>query len=201
MSARIFLIRHGHTDWNVEKRYLSFTDIDLNEDGRSEAARLSVKMSGERIDRVYSSDLKRAFNFASIVFKGASIYKMTELGEMAFGIFEGMCYESLMKIYPEIYRRWLDDPFASAIPGGEDPAVFRHRVRMAFGKIIEESQGVNTVVVSHAGPIRAIIADITGTYDIRNVPADPASVTIINRSRKGRPEVEVLNDTSYLNHG
>jgi len=157
MSARLILIRHGETDWSSRKRYCGFTDVDLNERGRTQAIELSKRLKGEDVHKVYSSDLKRALRFAGIVFNGMSIESMQELREMRFGVFEGSTYEELMQKHPEVYAKWLNNPFEVDIPEGEEWKGFEERVRSALDKIISLNKGRTVAVVTHAGPIKVIM--------------------------------------------
>jgi len=62
MSTKVILIRHGETDWNYQKRYCGFSDIDLNEKGRQQARELYKRLNKEKVNKVYSSDMKEHFN-------------------------------------------------------------------------------------------------------------------------------------------
>ena len=52
MSTRLLLIRHGETDWSYQKRYCSFTDVDLNTKGRSQARKLGKRLNNEKIQPI-----------------------------------------------------------------------------------------------------------------------------------------------------
>lgn len=157
MSTRLILIRHGETDWSAQKRYCGVADVDLNERGRTQAIGLSKRLKGEDVHKVYSSDLKRALRFAGIVFNGISIERIQELREMRFGVFEGLTYEELMQKHPEVYAKWLNNPFEVDIPEGEEWKGFEGRVKSALDRIISLNKGRTVAVVTHAGPIKVIM--------------------------------------------
>lgn len=169
MPTRIILIRHGETRWNLEKRYMGLKDIGLNDKGIKQAKKLKVRLIKEKISRVYSSDRKRAFKFAKIIFPALPIEKKAALREMNFGGFEGLTYKENMKKYPKLYSNWLNNPSSTTIPGGDSLYDFRKRIKRFLKKIISLNKNKTIALVTHGGPIRIIISE--------DVP--PASVNII----------------------
>lgn len=127
MSTRLILIRHGETDWNKKKLYLSFTDIELNENGKIQARELYKRLRKEKIRRIYSSDYRRAKNFADIVFKGLRIEDMSSLREMDFGVFEGLTHQKVMRKFSPIYKKWLKNPDNVLNPRRRKPKEFQKK--------------------------------------------------------------------------
>lgn len=179
MATRLILIRHGQTVFNLKKIYCSFSDAGLDKSGIKQAEKLKTRLTKENIHRVYSSDLKRAFQFAGLLFKGLAIEKSAELREIDFGIFEGFTHSQLLKKYPELYSAWLNDPFNMVIPNGERFYDFRDRVRMFVKRIISANKNKTVALVTHAGPIRIIISDSLKTRNIWEINVEPASINII----------------------
>lgn len=198
MFTKLILIRHGETNLNLQKRYLSDTDIDLNKKGREQAKRLRQRLAKEKIHKVYSSDNKRALNFAKIAFRGFPIEKSPKLREINFGIFEGMNHAEIMKKYPEIYNNWLSNPFATVIPKSENLNNFRKRIIKIFKEIVSLNRNKTIAIVTHAGPIRIIISDILKLKKNWKITPALASITIIQYKR-AKFEIMLLNDTTYLN--
>ena len=196
MSIRLILIRHGSTDWSMKKKYCSFTDIDLNNKGKNEARKLYQRLNKEKIHKAYSSDAKRAFHFAKIALRGLTIEKIPELRELNFGIFEGLTYREIIKRYPEIYTRWLNDPFGVDIPSGESLCNFKKRVSKILKRINSLNRNKTIALVTHAGPIKIIINDILKSKKIWEITPDLASLNIIDfKNSKGK--IQLFNDTSY----
>lgn len=160
------MIRHGETDWNRDKRYCGLTDVCLNKRGIEQAEELCQKLGREKIDRIYSSDLKRTREFARIVFKDRRVETIPELREMDFGVFEGLRHEEIMKRYSEIYKKWLNDPLNTLIPEGDILIDFKKRIEEAVERIVSLNKGKALAIVTHAGPIKVIMSNITKSENI-----------------------------------
>jgi len=200
MSTKLILIRHGETEWSCQRRYCGFTDIDLNEKGRAQAKQLSKKLSKEKIDKVYSSDMKRVLQFTRIVFKDAPLEEISALREINFGVLEGLTYQEIMERHTEIYRKWLDNPLDIIIPSGESLNSLATRVRETLVKILSYNNNRTVAIVTHAGPMRIILCDAL-KLDLRKIwQIEPklASISVIEFV-KGKNKIHLLNDTSYLN--
>lgn len=197
MAARLLLIRHGQTAWNLEKRYCGFTDIGLNDQGINQAKRLSTRLAGQGIHKVYSSDRKRAIETAEIALNASSLKKNPDLREIHFGVFEGLCYKEIMQQYPEIYIKWVENPFSVVIPKGEDLRDFKTRVINAFNNIVSLNQDKTVAVFSHGGVISIFINYILKTTDFWNKIPDSTSLTVVEYEN-GQAKITAFNDTSHL---
>ena len=185
MQTRLILIRHGETDWNAQKRYMGSTDIELNERGMAQARALKLKLRGQAVSAVYSSSARRAMRFAECVFEGRAIETMPDLREMGFGIFEGMRYDEITERYPELYRAWVDDPFAIDIPDGESAGRFHQRILEAFRSIETRCEGRVSAVVTHGGPIGIFLSNVLGLKDIWAAMPETDDVRIVEREKGG----------------
>ena len=89
---RVYLTRHGQTDWNAEDKVLGRTDVPLNEAGLAQAGQLAQALSGEPIDLVITSPLTRTVQTGRIVAEALGVPAVTAdaLIEMDFGVFEGV---------------------------------------------------------------------------------------------------------------
>ncbi len=197
MPTKLILIRHGETTWNSKRRYCGFADVPLSNKGKCQAKKLAGRLKFEKIHKIYSSDRRRALQTAKIIFKGYEIEKIPELQEINFGCFEGLTHRQILKKYPEIYKKWLNDPYKTVIPSGEKLADFKKRITRIFKKIVSLNPGKTTAIVSHGG---AISIFITGILKNRNfwkyIPAS-TSITVVEY-KKGKPNIAVLNDASHL---
>ncbi len=181
MPTRMILIRPGETDWSYKKRYCSFNDIPLNKRGKAQARQVSKRLRGFDVHKIYSSDMKRAFQFARTVFKGRHIKKSPGLREIDFGVFEGLKYQKIIDKYPEIYTRWIDSPTEVTIPEGENLEDMAERTRKVLVKILSSSKGKTAAIFAHAGPIKVILCDSLklDLNQIWKVKTELASINII----------------------
>ncbi|MBC8569301.1 histidine phosphatase family protein [Zongyangia hominis] len=156
---RIYLLRHGATQGNLEQRYVGRTDEPLCEQGRLPAQRLGKRLEGEQIEAVLTSPLLRCRQTAALLFPGKTIALIDGLEECDFGEFEYKNYEELAA--NEAYQRWLDAGGTTGFPGGESRDAFIFRCADAFQKSVEalEERGVKTAAyVVHGGTIMAVLS-------------------------------------------
>jgi broad specificity phosphatase PhoE len=163
---RIFLLRHGATDWNLARRCQGTTDLELNETGFRQAAAAADELRGEKIDAVYSSHLKRAVQTAGAVgrFHNLTVIVEESLRELDHGEIEGMTFAEIQATRPDFLREWRDRPAEAEIPGGERLAEVGKRAWDGLRRIVGRHGPEETlVVVSHNFPILAVLCRITGT--------------------------------------
>ncbi len=197
MITKLILIRHGQTEWNLKKRYCGFIDLELNKNGRMQAGKLHKKMRRQSIHKVYASDRKRAVQTAGIVFKKQRIEMMPDLREIHFGVFEGLNHDEILEKYPDIYKKWLKDPYNVTIPKGESLAKFKKRVVSAIKKIVKENSGKTVAVVCHGGAISIFINHLLKSKDFwMQIPKSTAMSIVEFEKNKAR--IKVFNDVSHL---
>jgi len=147
----ILLVRHGETDWNAERRVQGHSDTPLNETGRAQAAALADALEEKEIDAVYSSDLLRAHETARVVAerRGLEVTAIRDLRERNFGTWEGLSDDQILERFPEAAKgTWGDD---------ESKTEMARRVYDALQRIAEAHPRGRVVVVSHGGPLRAVL--------------------------------------------
>jgi broad specificity phosphatase PhoE len=148
--TRILLARHGETDWNREHRWQGQSDTPLNDTGREQARALAEELAGEPLDAVYSSDLIRAHETARVVAeqRGLDVVAIRDLRERSFGSLEGLTTDEIQARYPGIELPWSD---------GETREAMAERVLGALQRIAETHPDAHVLVVSHGGPLRAVL--------------------------------------------
>lgn len=153
MAVLIYLLRHGETAYNAEKRYQGVRDIPLSDAGRAKLRRADFSPR-----TVYVSPLCRARESASILFPTAAQTVVPGLREMCFGAFEGRNYEEME--HDPVYRAWVDGGCMGRCPGGESRVEFSERVCAAFERLADAAvrAGENTLVIAaHGGTQMAVL--------------------------------------------
>lgn len=102
MPKKIIIIRHGQTDHNVKKLIQGHLDTELNQNGKQQALQIARDLSEEKIDVIFSSDLKRAYDTASEIAKlqGLNLIQTSSLRERKFGQLQGVPFLEISKYFP-----------------------------------------------------------------------------------------------------
>jgi probable phosphoglycerate mutase len=161
---RLFLARHGETEWNALGRLQGHTDIPLNEAGRAQARALAVSVAGSGIAAVVTSDLVRARETGEIVAAALGLVAPTiepDLRERRFGVFEGLTRDECATRHPEAWRAWKER--TDAPPGGEPRPLAVARIAEALARIAAAAAAAGpTLVISHGGVMRLWLMDMLG---------------------------------------
>lgn len=152
-ATRILAVRHGETTWNRDTRIQGHTDIDLNEHGRWQAARLANALREDAVAAIYSSDLKRARDTAQAVadMHQLPVHAHIGLRERAFGRFEGHTWDELALRYPAETLAWRKRMPDFAPPGGETLVQLRERVVATVVELAQRHVGEQILLVAHGG--------------------------------------------------
>lgn len=158
----LLLARHGESDWNRARRWQGFADRPLTQRGRAQAAELAERLGDIAIDAIYSSDLARARETAKAVAasQGLDVTQLAELREVDVGSWEGLTREEAEVLFPEGFRRWRAG--GTGWEDGESYGEMAERVLAEVDGIVGRHDGGRVLIVSHAGPIRAIHAAALG---------------------------------------
>jgi len=141
-ALRIYLARHGETDWNVLGKMQGQIDIPLNATGRAQALQLRDTLKGIRIDAIYSSTLSRSRDTARAIGSGAPLTSLDTLREQNRGKFQGKQNDD-----PEFLRRNTNPD--DSLDGGESLNQLTARVRIALAQIRQQHPSGNVVIVGH----------------------------------------------------
>lgn len=179
MTTKLFFIRHGVTQWNLQKRYCGYKDINLSSEGKAQVIKLSRSLKKINFDSIYCSDRRRALQTKRIIFGTSKFYKVRDLREIHFGAIEGLRQDQIMKKYPKIYKEWLSDPYKAHIPQAELLQVFKERVEGAIKKILCANCGKTVAVVCHGGVIAIFVSSILKSRKFWSYVPHPASVTVV----------------------
>ena len=185
----ITTIRHGETDWNLQRRPQGSMDIPLNQTGLDQAQALSTKLANTPCDVIYTSSLQRAKTTAEIINTQHKVPLIAtdSLREQSFGPFEGQVLETEDDAYDfTMYMdKHIDAHFAKI-------SAFMHELTQASHEDI--------FVVAHFGTIRCIICHLLG-LPIRQRKRYPIGNTAVHRfesQAQGGFAMVLENDTGHL---
>lgn len=152
----IYLVRHGESQANANKRFCGITDVELSDLGRKHGEKAGLNLINFNILHIYSSPLKRALETAGIIknkigFKN-DIWVEESIKEVNFGIFENMTWEEIQALYKEESDNWIKLGFNYKFPEGESYEDIMRRCSEFLSKIKDDS-----VVVTHYGIIQGIL--------------------------------------------
>lgn len=181
----LLLVRHGQSEANLHDLFAGHYDAELMELGEKQAAATAQYIQKNyNVDRVYASDLKRAYKTGKIIADKLQVEIVPDRGlrEIDGGEWEGQKFHSLGDRYPQDFGLWQTDLAAAGCTGGETVHHLAERVMRALEKIAVENPGKTVVVATHATPVRAAMTMVQhgALSAMQHVPwVSNASVTAI----------------------
>ena len=177
MNIEIILQRHGESLGNAKKMYLGSTDLGLSEKGFFQAESAACAIENVRLDAVYSSDLKRAYNTAlpHARLRGLEVVCVPGMRELFIGDWEGMTIYELVEKYGELFSvGWQQNFGTFKAPNGESVPELADRIFDTVFKIAQKHlDGERLLIVTHAAAIRSFwgkISDIDPAALANTVP-------------------------------
>ncbi|MBF4604194.1 histidine phosphatase family protein [Curtobacterium sp. VKM Ac-2884] len=169
MTTLLYLVRHGETDWNAQRRIQGSTDIPLNATGRRQAAEAAELLTRRQFDAVVASPLSRAAETGAIIADRlglAAPVTYAGLAERSYGEAEGLTDTEVTAKYPH------DD-----IPGRESRSALLARITETLGEIAVRFDGGVVVVATHGAVIRSVVNEAApGTADRHATPIRNGSI-------------------------
>ena len=150
----LYIVRHGQTDWNVERRIQGWTDIPLNNTGKAQAAELKRKLKDIDFTLCFSSDLQRAVETARILTDSMDVHMDVRLRERNFGRWEGFLSSA--------YDHSLHEKDV------ESDAMMQHRAFACLQDIAALHPQEHILIATHGGLMRNILSKLcsVATTDI-----------------------------------
>lgn len=161
----LYVVRHGETQYNVEKRYAGSTDVPLNERGIEQAKELAEKLAEESFDVIVTSPLQRARTTAEQIreyHKETPFVVVEEFREICVGVYEGMTGTEAQKNYPELWDRNCTRQLDDAPTGGETLRQFDARIAKGLSKLKENYPDQKVLLVCHGFVSRMINRQMKG---------------------------------------
>lgn len=203
-ATRLFIIRHGETLANRDFRFIGVRDDALSETGELQATQLAAALAPLPVVAVYSSPLQRAYATARALAaaRQLEVQSTPELRECNFGTWEGMSRAEVLARGEEEVRllyAWEKDT-TIAPPGGESFALVQERVYAYVEKLALAHSGQAIALVSHVGPIKALLAsalEVPLSASSR-IFLDPATISVIDWQTSGRALIRLINSHAHL---
>ncbi len=199
--SRLLLVRHGNTELNSAQIFVGHTDVELNAAGCRQTERLRDRLATEKIDVIYSSDLRRALVTAETIASKHQLDVITcpELREINYGNLDGLTFEEISRLYPEVAELCADWSPRLEFPDGESVGELNKRVSKFLDRLKQHAPEQTILIVAHGGPLRLMVCSLLGIdlWHWRQIHLDLASLSIVDTY----PEVAIislLNDTSHL---
>jgi len=162
--TRICVIRHGETEWNVEKRIQGHTDVPLNAVGRAQALAMAFNAAHHRFHAIYSSDLARTLETAKLLAQREEleVKPLPQLRERHYGLFQGVTAAQGAALYPEAHARYLARDPDYDFETGESLRRFAERVADGIDWLARHHSGQTIAAVSHSGVLDVMYRRATG---------------------------------------
>jgi len=199
--ARIFLVRHGETEKNSSQRYWGRTDVNLGAVGLRQAEQVRDRLAAEKIDYIYSSEMRRAVLTARTIatLHGPPVVVCPELKEIDFGLIEGLDFNEVQQQFPEVAAMWIARNPDLCYPQGESLYQLDARLARFKERLSHHRESDNILVVAHSGVLRTLICQLLGleTRNRWDFRVDLASISIVE-TFTGAAVLSLLNDSSHL---
>lgn len=199
---KVYLVRHGETEWNRLGRFQGQVDIALNERGLSQARDTARAAVGWRPSALYASPLLRTMQVAEEISGkvGLPITPDARLMELNLGQLEGVTGQEMQGQWSQVYQGWRNCPGSTVMPGGESLAQLQARAWQVVLDL-EQSHGEHeaVVLVSHNFAIRTVVSKLLGMpwSHFHQTYLSLGSICTLESNSRGR-RLLTYNSTSHL---
>ncbi len=199
--TKIYLTRHGETEWNVQRRMQGRLDSPLTERGKHQAVLLGNRLADTAIDVIYSSTSPRAVTTAGLIRAGRNIPQLQHAGfcEMGLGPWEGKEVQVLMETENGSCQNFFYHPELFVPPAGaENFEELQQRFVAALREVAAKHEGQTILVVAHGMVLRNMLAYFTNQrlQDIWTNLYKPTALSLLNMD-EGKFELVFWNDTAH----
>jgi broad specificity phosphatase PhoE len=199
--TRIYLVRHGTTNWNKEEIFRGRAECRLNETGQEEARALVSYFQDIPIASIISSPLSRAMDTAHPTAESKTLSAIPDpaFTDIDFGEWQGLRIMEVQEKYPVLYRLWRENPGAVSFPRGETLAQVRRRAWEGLKKLTEGNPTRTVLIVTHRVVSKVLICAALGLDDSHfwQVKQDSTAINCLEFSR-GVFNIALMNDTCHL---
>ncbi len=205
--GRLYLVRHGETEWNAQGRLTGHTDVGLSDWGRQQARAVAQRLSGVTFDAAYSSDLSRTAETARIILAQqpeVTLNSTPQLRERHYGVFEGLTVAERQARYPDMFAASVTNDLDFAPTDGETLVQVGARMAAFVAGLRERHLEETVLIAGHGGSLRATLPALLGLplEALWRLFLDNCSLSIVDTYPESEGVGAVLrlfNDTSHLN--
>ncbi|WP_158638673.1 histidine phosphatase family protein [Metabacillus litoralis] len=201
-KVTLYFIRHGETQYNVEKRMQGFCDSPLTEKGILQARSVGKGLTDIHFEAAYASDSQRVLDTAKYAIGDRDIPLSvdTRLKEMNFGVFESLLPQEISEQYGNALETLFSLELDASAPEGESYSQLFARTEQAVEEIVKkhESKGGNVLIFSHGVTIGNYIIQLTNSKEF--TIHENCSVTVVSYLN-GKRVIETVADTSFQEKG
>lgn len=191
----LYLLRHGAIDWPEADAFIGQTDPLLSAEGRRQVLAWRNPLRQAGFSAVWSSDLKRCAETASLIFADgqAEIRFSSGLREIHLGAWDGIPRRRIREGHPDLWEARGRDLGGFRPPGGESFRDLQQRVVSQVGRLVSKGSGL-VCIVTHAGVIRVLICHCLriSLANLFRIRLDPARLSVVSMT-SGRVELLGLN--------
>jgi broad specificity phosphatase PhoE len=197
-QLKLYVVRHGETEWNREQRLQGRTDVPLNETGRRQAHCLARYFQAHPISKILTSPLRRALATAEIIAgtTGGSFQIHEELVEIHHGVWQGLTVREIEVHHPEMWKIWNTRPSSLELPEGESLRDVADRIRSLFRTV---DASLDTCIVTHGVVSQVLLLGLMerDLDELHMVHQSNGCINIFEMAAAD-PEAEVLDFTQHL---
>ena len=205
--GRFYLLRHGETEWNRQRRIMGRRPVPLSERGRAQLAVLAPHLANLGVAHVFTSPLPRARSSAELIAAALGDLPVEDepgLTEVDYADWEGKSFPDLAD--DPAYHAFRRDPLGTPFPGGGESLLqVRDRIFAAMARIASAADGRPVVVVSHGDPLRLILCGCLqmDIAELRRIRIDNGALSAIELTGHWaevkfvnmRPDLDVMLDS------
>jgi len=165
LETKIFLVRHGETEWNMQNRLQGNKDSPLTPGGIQQALEVKKSLEQFTIDHAYVSPLKRAKDTMRIILNDREVEVAIKdnLREINLGPWEGKTRQETALSHPDEYMAFWERPDLFNLPGADTLLELQYRIVKELESIFATGKNTNNLVVSHWIAIKVALAHYSST--------------------------------------
>jgi broad specificity phosphatase PhoE len=202
--VRLFLARHGQTDWNAEHRLQGQADRPLTALGVAQAQALCELLARQPIQAIYCSPLQRTVATATPLAQalGLEVRKSAAMLEIDYGVLEGHTKASV--VGSELQELWMarkTDPLTFRAPQAETYEALRERVRPFAEEIVQRHAGETIAVVGHRASNRVLLAILLDRSLQEVIKLKQKNADVLEICPHGDPELQTHRTADVTSTG